>query len=326
MPIISIDLDIPLGIMMVRAEIDAPARRIWDAYVDPRALEQFWGLEGSTTRFFRHDAAAGGRSRYITVGPELGRVSHGYWQWVSLEEGSRFELLHGLALPDGTPDPETPTMHVQFNISPLPDGRTALETVTTFEAPAQIEDLQQLSADEALRSSMFRIDDLVAAPLASGSPGNGVRADLLSDTQVRVSRVLVPSVAQVWSAHHEPSLLRRWLLGPDGWTMPECTVAEEVKDFYRYEWQPTDGGDGRFGYIGELLEQRAPVRSVTSEAMLGVKGPATRNELTLAPLAGGTLLSLVVTYPSTELRDAALDAGMTDRMEHSFRRLDQLFA
>jgi uncharacterized protein YndB with AHSA1/START domain len=123
-------------------------------------------------------------------------------------------------------------------------------------------------------------------------------------------------VAQVWRAHHEPALMQRWLTGPEGWTMPVCEMARAVGDRYRFEWASDDGSQ-RFGFEGELLESMAPVREVTTERMIGTDGPATRNELTLV------LLSLLITYPSKELRDMILATGMTTGMEASYARLEQ---
>ena len=52
-------------------------------------------------------------------------------------------------------------------------------------------------------------------------------------------------------------------------------------------------------------------------------GPGVRNELTLVPMKGGTLLSLVITYPNKELRDTILGTGMTMGMEASYQRLER---
>ena len=49
---------------------------------------------------------------------------------------------------------------------------------------------------------------------------------------------------------------------------------------------------------------------------------STVNEMTLTPLQGGTLLSIVITYPSAEVRDIVLGTGMTDGMERSYARLE----
>jgi hypothetical protein len=49
--------------------------------------------------------------------------------------------------------------------------------------------------------------------------------------------------------------------------------------------------------------------------------PATRNELTLSALPAGTLMSVVITYPSKEVRHMILGTGMTRGMEASYARL-----
>jgi len=68
------------------------------------------------------------------------------------------------------------------------------------------------------------------------------------------------------------------------------------------------------------------VRSVTTEHMIGTDYPSTRNELTLTPVEGGTLLSLVITYADATMRDTVLATGMTDGMEASFARLESVLA
>ena len=60
--------------------------------------------------------------------------------------------------------------------------------------------------------------------------------------------------------------------------------------------------------------------------MIGMGFPATLNELTLTPVEGGTLLSLVITYANLEQRDAVLATGMTDGMETSYARLEGILA
>ena len=81
-------------------------------------------------------------------------------------------------------------------------------------------------------------------------------------------------------------------------------------------------GSGRFGFTGELLESVPWHRAVTTEQMIGMDGPGTVNEMTLTPVAGGTLMSLVITYPSAEVRDIVLGTGMVDGMETSYARLE----
>ncbi len=178
-----------------------------------------------------------------------------------------------------------------------------------------------MGMEDGMRQAMGQMDD-VLADLASFAAGRATEAQILSDTKVRVSRVICGTPAQVWDAHHRADLLQRWMLGPDGWTMPVCEVATEVGQPYRYEWEQEGGGQG-FGFIGELLESTPPNRAVTTEQMIGMDGPALVNELTLTPVEGGTLLSIVITYPSAEVRDMVLGTGMTGGMETSYARLER---
>src|SRR5699024_11717413 len=65
-----------------------------------------------------------------------------------------------------------------------------------------------------------------------------------------------------------------------------------------------------------------PNRSVTMERMTEPDSPETTNELTLTPVDGGTLLSLVITYPDASVRDLVLETGMAEGMEASYARLE----
>ena len=145
--------------------------------------------------------------------------------------------------------------------------------------------------------------------------------EILDDTHVRITRSFAAPAALVWEAHHNADHMKRWMLGPDGWTMPVCEVASAPGERYRFEWA-NDAGES-FGFEGELLESDPPRRAVTTESMIGVEGPGTVNDMTLEESDGNTLLTLVITYPSAEVRDMILATGMVDGMETSYQRLER---
>lgn len=318
MPVTSVTQDPDTLTMTVVADFSAPLRRLWDAYLDPRQLERFWGPPDYPAQFTRHDGAPGGRSLYSMTGPE-GDTHGGYWEWVSVDRLKSFEVRDGFALPDGSPNTELPAMRMVFSFEATDDG-SRLTTVTHFDSLEDLETLLELGMEEGLQGAMGQIDS-VLADLASFAHDMATATQILSDTQVRISRVIRGSAEEVWRAHNDPDLVPRWLLGPDGWTMPVCQIAAGVGDSYRYEWEQEGGGD-RFGFEGELLESAPPYRSVTTERMIGMEGEGTRNEMSLTEVDGGTLLTLVVTYPNKELRDMILATGMTDGMETSYQRLE----
>jgi uncharacterized protein YndB with AHSA1/START domain len=195
-------------------------------------------------------------------------------------------------------------------------------TTTYFNSVEELEKLLGMGMEEGMTAAMGQMD-VVLADLAASAAGDATTTQILSDTQVRISRIIRGGLDAVWRAHQEPALLRKWLLGPDGWTMPVCEVATEVGQTYRYEWEKLDG-EARFGFTGTLLDSLPPHRTVTTEAMIGTDGPLSTNELTLTPVEGGTLLSMLITFPDATVRDTALATGMTDGMETSYARLESL--
>lgn len=318
MPITSVTKDSEALTMTVVADFPVPLERLWNAYADPRQLERFWGPPTYPARFTRHDMYPGGRSEYAMTGPE-GDVSRGYWEYLDVTPLVSFEVLDGFANPDGSANTQMPSMRMVFAFAGTDDG-SRVSTTSYFNSVAELDQLLSMGMEEGLKAAMGQMDD-VLADLTSFAAEAASTAQILSDTQVRVSRVIRGSLEQVWRAHHDADLMRRWLLGPDGWTMPVCEVATQVGEAYRYEWAQADGS-GRFGFTGELLESVPWHRAVTTEQMIGMDGQGTVNEMTLTPVAGGTLMSLVITYPSAEVRDIVLGTGMVDGMETSYARLE----
>ena len=321
MPVTSIEKDLDQLTITIVADFPVPVRRLWDAYTDPRQIERFWGPPTYPSTFLRHDAAAGGRSFYKMTGPERDEV-YGCWDWTAADAPNSFSVIDRFADESGAPNTDMPAITMDFAFTAT-DGGSRLTTTSRFESLEQMQQLIDMGMLEGTKEAMSQID-AVLADLAAFATERGAEAELLSDTQVRVARVIRGTAEQVWRAHTEADLMRKWLLGPDGWSMPVCEIAASVGDTYRYEWE-RDGGGDRFGFTGELLESEAPYRAVTTESMIGMEG-STLNELTLTPVEGGTLLSLVITYANAEMRDMVLATGMTDGMETSYARLENVLA
>ncbi|WP_061961213.1 SRPBCC family protein [Demequina flava] len=329
MPVTSVDKDLDALTMTVTADFAAPRTRLWEAYTDPRQIEKFWGPEGWPATFTRHDVYPGGRSAYVMNGPD-GQTSPGFWEFLAVDPGHSFEVRDGFADAEGNENSEMPTMRIVFTFEDT-DAGSRLITTTHFGSLDQLEQLLGMGMEEGLTSAMSQIDD-VLADLTSFAAGEA-DLQLLGDTQVRVTRLIRGTAEQVWAAHHDKDLLQKWLLGPDGWTMPVCEVATAVGETFRYEWEPTaellkeQGAHAdapqRFGFTGEVLEFDAPHRAVNTESMIGMDAPSTLNEMTLMPRDGGTLLTVVITYPDSQLRDIILETGMGDGMEESYARLER---
>jgi uncharacterized protein YndB with AHSA1/START domain len=320
MPVIDLTSDAATRTITVVAEYPVSVERLWEAYSDPRQLERFWGPAEWPATFTRHDMAVGGESHYVMTGPD-GTQSRGAFRFLRVDPLRAFEMEDFFVGEDGARNDALPSMRMVFTFEATPAG-SRFTSVTHFPSVEAMEQLVAMGMLEGTRSAMSQIDT-VLADLSTFAATLPTMAQHLSDTQVRVSRVIRGPIAEVWRAHREPALMQQWLKGPDGWSMPVCEIAARVGDTYRYEWVKDDGSE-RFGFTGELLESQSPFREVTTERMLGTDGPATRNELSLVAVPGGTLLILLITYPSRELRDMILGTGMVDGMDTSYGRLERL--
>lgn len=320
MPITDVKTDSDALTLTIVGEYDVSVERLWNAWSDPRQLERFWGPPTWPATFTRHDLVEGGRSEYFMTGPD-GTRSAGYWVFERVDEGKAFTIVDGFADENGEANEDLPTTRTEFRFESTDTGSRYV-AVSTFSDAESMQQLLDMGIVEGATSAVGQIDE-VLADLAEFAAGRGVELKLIDETQVLIRRVIRGTVDQVWNAHQDADLVRQWMLGPEGWTMPVCQTAESVGDSYRYEWEAVDGS-GRFGFEGELLEVVPSYRSVTTERMVGTDGPTTTNEMTLSSVSHGTLLSILITYPTEELRDQILATGMADGMETSYERLEGL--
>jgi uncharacterized protein YndB with AHSA1/START domain len=127
----------------------------------------------------------------------------------------------------------------------------------------------------------------------------------------------------VYRAHTDPALIKKWLLGPEGWTMPVCVSEARPGGKMRYEWS---NGKGQGFYLtGEYLELDPPGRIVHVERMyLPDPTPDNRVETTFAADGEGTLMTIRMTLPDAQTRAAMLGTGMEHGMEASYVRLEEM--
>jgi uncharacterized protein YndB with AHSA1/START domain len=317
MPVSSVTSDLESLTITAVGSYPVPVERLWAAWADPRQLERFWGPPTWPATFMRHDLRAGGRSDYAMTGPN-GESSRGYWLVEEAHAPERFVVHDGFADADGHPNDDLPTTRMEVTFEATAGGARFV-AVSTFSSLDAIQAVLAMGVVEGFTSALAQMDDVLADLREATARATLERLDA---THARVVRDVRGTIHQVWRAHHDAGLMRRWMLGPDGWTMPVCEVAVEVGQTYRYEWE-SEAGEGRFGFVGELVAHEPPRRAVTTEQMIGVEGPPVRNELVLVPLPGGrTRVTVTISYPSEELADMILATGMVDGMEASYARLE----
>ena len=141
-----------------------------------------------------------------------------------------------------------------------------------------------------------------------------------SDREIRVTRVFDAPRTLVFDCHTKPELVKRWLLGPPGWTMPVCEIDLRVGGKYLYTWR-SDADGSEFSIGGVHREIVPPERIVTLENFMGEEALCT---LTLTEKGGRTTLVQNMQFENRETRDQALKTGMTDGMASSYERLESV--
>jgi uncharacterized protein YndB with AHSA1/START domain len=152
-----------------------------------------------------------------------------------------------------------------------------------------------------------------------------------SDSEVRVERDFDAPVELVWRAYTEPALVRQWMLGPPGWSIPVCEMDVRVGGKYRWRWR-SDIGAKEFGFFGEFLEVEPKRRTVQTQFYdpgdlkdnMGDGGATVT--VTFEGSEGKTTVVSLMNFGTKANRDAAMATGMTDGMEISYQLLDKVLA
>lgn len=266
--------------------------------------------------------APGAIVRYAMTSPE-GQRFGGSWEVLSIDEPHAFAVLDRFVDDDGNAIPGMPVIRMTFAFEPTEQG-SRLTNVTYFDTLEGLEQNLAMGAIEGSRLAMGQLD-LVLHDLREFAAGRGTELEILSDTHVRITRVINGPLDAVWRAYTDPDLVPKWMLGPDGWVMTEHILSLEPGGYNRQAWAPTDPTQGEpFGFEGETVLVEPHRRLVSTERMIGMPEPQTTNDLAFYAEDGQTLLTLVITYPDAQTRDMILATGMIDGMEASYARLESV--
>ena len=143
------------------------------------------------------------------------------------------------------------------------------------------------------------------------------------DKHVVVTRRFAAPPEAVYRAHTEPKLIQKWMLGPDGWTMPVCVCEARPGGKIRYEW--ADGKGGGFYLTGEFVEL-VPFSRIVHVERMHLPDPCPDNHVVtrIEQDGSGTLMTMQMTLPDAQTRAAMLASGMAHGMEASYVRLETM--
>jgi uncharacterized protein YndB with AHSA1/START domain len=146
------------------------------------------------------------------------------------------------------------------------------------------------------------------------------------EREIVMTRVFDAPRKLVFDAFTKPELLKQWLLGPPGWSMPVCEIDLRIGGRYRYVWRrDTDGTE--MGCGGVYREIVPPERLVHTEQFDNPWYPGESLITTvLDEQRGKTTLTATMLYESRDARDGILKSGMESGVAASYDRLAELLA
>ena len=145
-----------------------------------------------------------------------------------------------------------------------------------------------------------------------------------SDTEILITRHFDAPAALIFKALTTPELVKRWWgFETSEWLV--CDIDLRVGGQWRFVIRD---GDMEVGFHGEYREIAGSHRLVHTEIYEGGEDPYPNdpavNTTTLDETDGVTSMTLVVTVPSREIRDAILASGMESGLQVSYNRLEDL--
>jgi uncharacterized protein YndB with AHSA1/START domain len=153
---------------------------------------------------------------------------------------------------------------------------------------------------------------------------NTLKVAARGEREIAMTRVFDAPRRLVFDALTKPELVKQWLLGPPGWSMPVSEIDLSVGGAYRYVWRrDSDGTEmGVRGVYREVARhERLVFTELFDEAWYPGEALVTYG---LAEEGGRTTVASSILYVSQEARDTVLQSGMERGVAASYDRLAEL--
>jgi uncharacterized protein YndB with AHSA1/START domain len=153
---------------------------------------------------------------------------------------------------------------------------------------------------------------------------HSLKVEARGEREIVMTRAFNASRHLVFDAFTKPELLKRWLYGPDGWTLAVCEIDLRVGGRYRYVWK---GHGTEMGMGGVYREIVVPEKIVSTERFDEPWYPGEAiGTVVLTEHAGTTTLMQTLQYESRAARDGVLKSPMESGVAMSYDRLEKLMA
>lgn len=142
------------------------------------------------------------------------------------------------------------------------------------------------------------------------------------DLEILITRVFNAPRQLVYDANTRPELVQRWLGVRNNWVMATCELNAVIGGTYRFIWRHQTTNK-EIGTRGTYLEVVAPIRTLCTEIFDNFVDESLVTS-TYDENDGKTTVTLLMSYPTKEIRDMVLSTGMARGIDESYDVLDQV--
>ena len=149
---------------------------------------------------------------------------------------------------------------------------------------------------------------------------NKTTVEARGDRELIIRRSFNAPKDLVFRAHTECSLLKRWMFGPDGWTLAVCEIDLRVGGRYRWVWKKDEIEMGAGGEY-KIVERPDRISATERFDQSWYPGEAV-SLMTFEQNGSTTLMTNTMTYESKDARDAVLASPMEEGLDAGYNRLE----
>ena len=125
-------------------------------------------------------------------------------------------------------------------------------------------------------------------------------------TTIRVVRSFDAPLELVWRAHSEPELVKQWMTGPPGHSLPVCEIDLRVGGKARYVWKNPEFEMGMTAEFKEVVLHELIVHTEVYDNWPGGNSTVTSR---FEEADGVTTITVDIEDPTQEARDASVGMG-----------------
>lgn len=247
---------------------DAPVKMVWDAWVEPDQVAQWWGPRGFTLTTHSKDVRTGGSWHYIMHGPD-GTDYPNKTQYLEVEKYSRMVYDHGGY------DDRPPLFRVTVTFAELKGKKTKMEMTMTLPTPEAARETEKFIKQAGGNSTWDRLAEFLEKE-ESGKE------------KFVINRSFNASLETMFEMWTDPKHFSQWL-PPTGFTMQflEANIKPGASSLYYM----TDGANTKMYGRVSYQEITRPDRITYTQQFTDEKGHVSRHPF--APTWPETMLTTV---------------------------------